>query len=176
MSAAVITNHYINTSSNIPAINEIEIESASCDTNGARYYKNPTPEMLAQAEENNQRMGGMIFIESSGKRGKFIAPKTIKVNQFITETKEIDFSLADFAVPVTTIHVKDFLGGIRITVPPGVRVEEQTVGIISDTKLSKAVSGTSYEDGPLIVVKGAHVLSKVNVKVNNEVPPIAILQ
>merc|ERR1712228_771990 len=110
------------------------------------------------------------------KRGKFIVPKTIKVNQFVTGTKEIDFSLADFAVPVTTIYVKDVLGGVKLIVPPGVRVEDQAVGVISDTKHSKADGVSDYENGPLIIVKGAHVLSKVNVKVNKRVPPITIVQ
>lgn len=174
MSAAIIANPSITLSKSSTA-NEIE---STYNANGARYYKNPCQEMLARAQGNDERIGGMIFVESSGKRGKFLVPDTIKVSQFLTETKEIDFSEADFAVPVTTIHVKDFLGGIRLTVPPGVRVETQAVGFLSDTKYSKALAGdnaTDYNNGPLIIVKGAHILSKINVKVNSEVPPITII-
>mmetsp|Transcript_10185 Transcript_10185/g.14947 ORF Transcript_10185/g.14947 Transcript_10185/m.14947 type:complete len:143 (-) Transcript_10185:14-442(-) len=96
----------------------------------AGYYKNPTIEMLAEAEENDLRMGGAIFIQkSSCKGGKFLAPRKIKINQILTDSKKIDFSLAYFAVPVTTIHVKDFLGGVKLTVPLGVRVETHAVGL-----------------------------------------------
>lgn len=150
------------------------------DTNGARYYKKPTVEMLTQACEIDERIGGMIFVETSEKRGKFIVPRTIKVSQFLTETKKIDFSEADFALPVTTIYVKDFLGGIQLIVPPGVHVETHVAGLLSKTTHSKSVivdNATDYENcPPIIVVKGTHVLSKVKVKVNMKVPPITIVQ
>eukprot|EP00547_Thalassionema_nitzschioides_P002086 CAMPEP_0194210862 /NCGR_PEP_ID=MMETSP0156-20130528/9156_1 /TAXON_ID=33649 /ORGANISM="Thalassionema nitzschioides, Strain L26-B" /LENGTH=170 /DNA_ID=CAMNT_0038938273 /DNA_START=50 /DNA_END=558 /DNA_ORIENTATION=- len=141
--------------------------------NGSRYYKNPTAEMLAEAEEKNMRMGGMIFIEkgSGVKRGKFLVPKTITVSQFITGGKEIDLSSADFVVPVTTIYMKDFFGGIELTVPLGVRVEEESVGFLSDTHVTKKLANADCETGPLIILKGMHILSDLSVKVNDKVPP-----
>lgn len=176
-----MTTVAINVPFNMPV--NYEIKSTHNNTNGARCYKNATPELRAQArqENNKQRVKFLVpetisvselLVESSSKRGKFLVPETIQASQLLTETKEIDFSLAEFAVPVTTIHAKNFLGGIKLTVPPGVRVETQTeMGCCS--RDSKPVIDCAT--GPLIIVKGARFPSDIHVKVNREVPPITIV-
>merc|ERR1712043_45583 len=70
--------------------------------NGAMYFKNPSPEML-ERPNNNRFVGGVLFIETSDPNGKFTVPKSITATSVLSGSK-IDFSVADFIHPVTTIR------------------------------------------------------------------------
>jgi len=146
------------------------------ETNGAKYYKNPPAELLAEAERN-QNVGGFAYMNSSSKGGKFIVPKKINVTQFVTGDIELDFSLAEFVHPTTEIAVKDFLGGTEITVPKGVTVNTNTAQFLSDNGNNQAADSTvEVVNNPIINVRGFSILGGVEVEINEDVPAITIVE
>lgn len=147
---------------------------AGNEEGGAKYYKNPSPSMLEEAMKN-EKAGGAIFMESEDKSGKFVVPKEVKVMQFVTDSLTLDFSVADFVFETTTITVKDFLGGVKVKVPPGVRVESKTMNFLSDMS-KKLADAHAVADSPRIVIKGVSFMGKVDIKVNDKVPPIVVVE
>uniref|UniRef100_A0A7S1B9K8 Cell wall-active antibiotics response LiaF-like C-terminal domain-containing protein n=1 Tax=Corethron hystrix TaxID=216773 RepID=A0A7S1B9K8_9STRA len=148
--------------------------SGSGDTKEAcaMYWKNPAPEMVGRAKKK-QIVGGLLFIEASEPKGKFIVPKSYNAISVLNEFK-IDLSYADFVHPITTIHSVGTLGELKIIVPRGVLIETSGLGVLGEFKgTDQNISATS--EGPLIRVQGVSVLASVNVKVNKDVPPVRII-
>ena len=158
---------------------------------GALYFKNPSPEMIAKS--NSQVSGGILFIQGPSVGGKFTVPKTLNVGHILSGEK-VDLSMADFVHPITTIYVGTILGGIKIFVPPGVRVETSGIGILGGFKgvndgCSHRRSRSSCssrnlhshqphagQDAPTIQVTGLSILGGVKVIVNDKVPPVRIVE
>ena len=144
--------------------------------NTAMFWKNPTEIMLERAS-SYQAMGGILFIGASGcTKGKFTLPKTIHCGQILTGNK-LDLSIADFVHPVTTILVGTILGGFKLIVPRGVRVETQGFGILGGFKglRSQTVHAGEVDNAPLIVLQGAAILGGAKVVVNDSVPPVQVI-
>jgi len=138
----------------------------------AMYWKNPTPEMAGRAKKR-KLVGGVLFIEGSEPKGKFIVPKSYKAISILNGFK-IDLSYADFVHPITTIHSVGTLGELQIIVPRGVLVETSGLGILGEFMgTDQNISATS--EGPIVRVQGVSVLGSVNVKVNKDVPPVRII-
>ena len=141
----------------------------------AVYWKNPSQAMLESA--NTKHMGGVLIIQTPDLKGKFTVAKQIHVGQILQGCK-IDLSVADFVYPVTTIMAGAILGSLSVTVPRGVRVECQGVGILGtfgSLKGGQTVHVGQIEDSPLLVIKGAAILASVSVKLNEYVPPIRVV-
>ena len=142
----------------------------------AMFWKNPT-EIMLQRASSYQALGGILFIGTSGRtKGKFTVPKTIHCGQILTGNK-LDVSIADFVHPVTTILVGTILGGFKLTVPRGVRVETQGFGILGGFKglSSQTVHAGEVDNTPLIVLQGAAILGGAKVVVNDSVPPVQVI-
>jgi hypothetical protein len=143
----------------------------------ALFWKNPSPAMLSHAAKY-EAMGGVLFISTHGRyEGKFTVPKTIHVGQVLTATK-IDLSVADFVHPVSTISVGTVLGGLKVTVPRGVRVETHGIGILGAFRGidSQTVNAGQGQDAPLVIVQGMTILGGATVVVNRGVPPIHVIE
>lgn len=150
-----------------------EMSESMSEINGAKFYKNPSTAMMEEAMKN-EHAGGVIFLESAHKGGKFVVPKKISVTQFISDSLELDFSVADFVFPTTEISIKDFLGGTRIKVPKGVIVQTKTMNFMSDQNKNLADTAAG-DDAPRIVVKGITILGKLKVNINDDVPALTIV-
>lgn len=142
-------------------------------TRSALYFKHPSPEIMERSK-NWGLSFGVLFIGTPRQMGKFTVPKKISVVSVLDGTK-IDLSIADFVFPVTWIRVfPSVLSGVEITVPRGVRVETQGLGILGGIKgISQNIPVS--DDGPRVVVQGLTVLGGIKVKVNYEVPPVQIV-
>lgn len=154
--------------------------TASATTNeegtmyAANYFLNPTGDMLAQATTEGR--GGILFIESCGSRssGKYTVPKEIASGRILSGDK-IDLSYADFVHPVTTISTGTILGGLKVVVPRGVRVETRGLGILGGFKgLNNTVH--AGQEAPLVVVQGLAILGGVKVSLNRDAPPLRVIK
>ena len=149
----------------------------SGDVQSARYYKSPTPDMLERALHTQKTSGGILFVHVlSNYRGKFAVPRSIKSGHILSGDK-IDLSYADFVHPVTKINVGVLLGGVKVVIPRGVRVEMKGIGILGGFEYRRKgqTVGVDY-DAPLVVLEGFSMLGGVDVKVNESVPPVRVIQ
>lgn len=151
--------------------------NVNIDTAAAMFWKNPSSVMLERAA-NYTAMGGILFIGNSCRthQGKFTLPKTIHCGQILKGNK-LDLSRADFIHPVTTILVGTILGGFKLVVPRGVRVETTGFGILGGFQglSSQNVNAGQVDDAPMVVVQGMAILGGVKVTVNHEVPAVQII-
>ena len=147
----------------------------------ALFYSNPTPEMLQRSQQ--RCIGGVLFIETSGLKGKFTMPREIHVGQILGGV-HMNASAATFVHAVTTINVGAILGGVKLTVPRGVKVETAGVSILGTfasspaTTVDESSSSTSFAAAPqypTILVRGATILGAVHVKVNHDCPPVQVI-
>jgi hypothetical protein len=143
--------------------------------NSALYFKNPSPEIMGRAKSFGFNLG-VLFIATCNPRGKFTVPKSIVVVSVLSVCK-INLSIADFVHPVTTILViPSVLSGLLITVPRGVRVETQGIGIIGVIWGLSTQNIHVGQEGPLLIVKGLTVMGGVKVSVNKKVPPVTVVE
>ena len=139
----------------------------------AMYFKNPSSEMLRQTSSNSA-YGGVLFIEMSCPKGKYTLPKFVHVGQVLNGQK-LDLSYADFVYPITTISVGTVLGGCKVIVPRGVRVETKGLGILGGFKGLSSTAIHAGQDAPTLVVQGVSILGGVKVTVNTNVPPVRVV-
>jgi hypothetical protein len=146
---------------------------AAAETEGALFWKNPSPALLERATSITE--GGVLFIQTPNyTKGKFVLAKSLNVGHILSGTK-IDLSRADFVHPVSTIYAGTILGGIEVIVPRGVRVETSGIGILGGFKGMRSQTVNAGQDAPLVVIKGLAILGGVNVVVNDDVPPVRIV-
>lgn len=143
----------------------------------AIYWKNPPSQLLAHAKRKKSFvgiLGGNICNNGANNSSRIVVPKKIEAAQ-VLGSMVVDLSHADFVYPVTSIDSGTVLGELKIIVPRGVRVENHGVSILAETKI-QAADNYIQEDAPLIILKGATVLGSTNVRVNNNVPPLRVIQ
>eukprot|EP00980_Cylindrotheca_fusiformis_P017805 scaffold5622_cov129-Cylindrotheca_fusiformis.AAC.4 len=146
----------------------------STEMHRAMYFKNPSQEMLKRASKHDFKLGAM-FIMTPERKGKYTVPATISAVTLMSGGK-IDFSRADFVYPETTILVVPcIMAGLIIKVPRGVRVEIQGLGIMGIMSGLKTQNIHVGQTGPLIIVKGVAIMGAVKVFVNENVPPIKVV-
>ena len=138
----------------------------------ALYFKNPTVDMLRKNE--NQLLGGILFIATSNQNGKFTVPKYIYGGAILSGI-HLDLSAADFVHPETKINAGTILGGLKLIVPRGVRVETRGVGILGGFKGLNTQNVHAGQDAPLVTVYGLAILGGLKVTVNENVPPVRIV-
>ena len=147
------------------------------NTETAMFWKHPSPVVLERAA-HYQALGGILFLGVSGARtkGKFTVPQTIHCGQILTGNK-LDLSKADFVHPVTTILVGTILGGFKLIVPRGVRVDTNGFGILGGFKgiQSQTVHAGEVDNAPLIILHGFAILGGAKVSVNYDVPPVQVI-
>ncbi|KDO19812.1 hypothetical protein SPRG_14674 [Saprolegnia parasitica CBS 223.65] len=86
----------------------------------------------------------------------------------------IDLSHATFVHPTTVVKVYAILGGVRIVLPRGVRVESSGIGVAGSFK--SVVQGDSLSlEAPLVQIRGVSVLGKTAHSVNHNAPPVAMM-
>ena len=142
--------------------------------NFARFYKNPSQEMLKSVSDHHIDFG-LLFINTPCKSGKITVPRVIDVFSVLNGTK-IDLSVADFIHPTTTVRiVPSIMSGMKIIVPRGVRVEVQGLAIMGGMKGPRRHNIDVSQDAPLLLVQGLTVMGGVKVSVNERVPPIQVV-
>ena len=139
----------------------------------ANYFLNPTQEMLKRTQVD--AMGGILFIGTWGSGGKFTLAKEIAVGRILGGDK-IDLSRADFVHPITTISTGNILGGLKVIVPRGVRVETRGLGILGGFKGLDSQTVHAGQDAPLVIIQGLAILGGVKATINHDAPPLKIVK
>ncbi|MEU8436931.1 DUF1707 domain-containing protein [Streptomyces sp. NPDC029216] len=84
---------------------------------------------------------------------------------------ELDLREADFAAPEVVITCVAIMGGIEITVPPGVEVDVRGIGIMGGFDQGRSLENRPEPGAPRVVVNGLAFWGGVAVKVKSPKPP-----
>jgi len=161
-----------------PSINierAVPYTSLAVSAGRAQYH----PEASAELERERKmhmkgKAFGVLFIRGGDfldAHGPVVVPRKIVV-LVILSGAHIDLSEAIFVHPVTEIRVVSILGGVVVTLPPGVRLETTGLAILG------SFAGTSKPpvtlDAPLLRMKGVAILGAAVGSTNETAPVISI--
>lgn len=90
--------------------------------------------------------------------GTWLVPPTVDVSTFMGGAK-IDFREATFESKETTIHLNSVMGEIKIWLPAGVEVVDDSRMVMSETKLKKL--SPPIPGRPRIVLTGLQIMSSL---------------
>lgn len=146
------------------------------DRQSAMYFKNPTQEMIEQSYHTSKISAGIMFIQSPRNfKGKFTLAKSVTAGH-IMSGDTIDLSMVDFIHPVTKIMVSALMGGVHVIVPRGVRVQTNGLGIMGSFRgIRSGQTVHAGQDAPLVILNGLAIMGGVDVRVNEDVPPVRII-
>ncbi|MFF4370370.1 DUF1707 domain-containing protein [Streptomyces sp. NPDC001594] len=84
---------------------------------------------------------------------------------------ELDLREADFAAPEVVITCVAIMGGIEITVPPGVEVDVRGIGVMGGFDQGRSLENRPEPGAPRVIVNGLAFWGGVAVKVKAPKPP-----
>jgi len=107
-----------------------------------------------------------LFALMSGvvRRGLWTVPRQLQAIAFMGGI-ELDFRSARLTEPVTEINIFAMMGGVVITVPPGVRIESEGFAIMGGFDDHRAAMSTMDPNAPLIRLRGLAIMGGVEVRV-----------
>ena len=98
------------------------------------------------------------------RRGRWPVPRHLKVFVCFAGA-ELDLRQAQFGPGVTDIDVVAIMGGVEITVPPGVRVESSGLPILAGFEADSGDLEPPSADQPTVRVSGVAIMAGVSTKV-----------
>lgn len=166
---------------NVPMATLVGEQGGNATLASAVYYSNPDNPRVKQLQaESLSRNGfGMTFVRAGtlDLMGKFVVPQKVRIT-VIMHGGELDLSHALFVFPVTDISLLCICGGVRIVLPPGVRVENTGLGVCGDfsSEMHSAVNldPGSNLDAPLVRISGMAICGGATSEVNVGVLPLTI--
>ena len=102
-------------------------------------------------------LGGVV------RKGSWVVPRHVKIFAFMGGA-EIDLREAKFAPGVTEIEANVIMGGVEITVPPGVRVESLGGAFMGGFEANAGDAMATGPDAPVLRVSGMAIMGGVEVK------------
>ena len=117
-----------------------------------------------RAEEG---MGGRTLVAvMSGitRRGDWRVPRQLNLIAFMGGM-ELDFRHARLTAAVTEINILAVMGGVQVTVPPGVRIESEGFAIMGGFEDAHGQSPPTDPNAPVIRLKGFALMGGVEVRV-----------
>ena len=106
----------------------------------------------------------MAFMGGVARKGSWMVPRHFKVVA-VMGGAEIDLRDARFAPGVTEIEVMALMGGVEITVPPGVRVETMGTALMGGFEATAGDIHATDPSAPILRVSGMAVMGGVEVRV-----------
>jgi hypothetical protein len=106
----------------------------------------------------------VAFMSGVVRRGQWTVPRTVYAVAFMGGV-EIDLRNARLTAPVTEIQVLAIMGGVEVTVPPGVRVESDGFAIMGGFEDQIETAASSDPNAPLVRLTGFALMGGVEVKV-----------
>jgi hypothetical protein len=123
----------------------------------------PRPATTVQPRESAPRrflalMSGVV------RKGRWVVPGRIRAVAIMGGI-ELDLSAAELTAPITEIHVTAIMGGVVVSVPPGVRLESDGLAILGgfEDQLHEPASGDP--NAPVVRVRGLAFMGAVETKV-----------
>ena len=120
-------------------------------------------EQMPQARATASRASGSIvaILGGSSRSGKWYPPRHLRVVTFLGGT-ELDFREAVLPAGGTDVDIHCVLGGVEITVPPGLTVQVEGIGILG--AFEDRSKGAPPGETPVLRVTGQVILGGVEVK------------
>jgi hypothetical protein len=122
------------------------------------------PPLFAPPSSAPERGFVMAILGGVSRKGNWMVPRHLKV-MVVLGGAEIDLRDGRLSPGVTQIDVMAFMGGVEITVPPGVRVESMGGAFLGGFE-SSAGDSSAYDPGaPVLRVSGIAIMGGVDVRV-----------
>lgn len=124
----------------------------------------PAPRLYDTAPAPVAQAGTTHWLNDIRRTGTFQLAELEK-HTLVAADMDLDLREATLSAPVTVIDVTSYLGDIRITVPPGVRVDNRLHGILADVRedSGRAVGPSS----PTVVLRGRSYGGDVKIRVRD---------
>ena len=100
-------------------------------------------------------------MSSTRREGVWTVPRTLHVSAFMGEVR-IDMTRAVFTVPVVELDASVIMGEVKLIVPEGVNVIDESTHIMSEFKVKGSLRPAP--DAPTIVVRGSSVMGGITAK------------
>ena len=117
---------------------------------------------------------GVLFIHAGSfiqATGAVVVPRRIVITVLMSGSS-VDLSQATFVHPLTDIHVCSVLGSVRISLPPGVRLQSSGVGILGG--FSGSCNAHWSLDAPVVRLTGVALLGAVKSNTDDSAPAILV--
>lgn len=110
-----------------------------------------------------ERGYALAILGGSSRKGVWVPPRRLHAVA-VMGGAELDFREARFGAPVVEVDAFALMGGIHVTVPPGVRVEAHGFGIMGgfDDRSSNAKADPA---APLLRIRGFALMGGVHIEV-----------
>lgn len=118
---------------------------------------------VALAAPRRERQTLLAILGGATRRGTWIVPKRMKAVAIMGGI-ELDFREASFAPGVTELRIFTLMGGVEITVPPGLAVETHGSGILGGFDQVARTPVLPEPESPLLRITGVAMLGGVEVK------------
>jgi hypothetical protein len=122
------------------------------------------PAPPVRAEEGYASRTLFALMSGITRRGHWMVPRQLNTIALMGGM-ELDFRSAQLTHPVTEINVLVIMGGIVVTVPPGVRVESEGFAIMGGFEDGRSAASTTDPNAPLIRLKGFALMGGVELRV-----------
>jgi Domain of unknown function (DUF1707) len=99
-------------------------------------------------------MGGVV------RKGRWLVPRRLRALAIMGGV-EIDLRDADFSPGVTEIWALAIMGGVGITVPPGVRLEVDGLAVMGGFSDQEGLPAVARDDAPVVRVRGLALMGGV---------------
>lgn len=100
-------------------------------------------------------------MSSTRREDVWTVPRTLHVSAFMGEVR-IDMTRAVFTVPVVELDASVIMGEVKLIVPEGVNVIDESTHIMSEFKVKGSLRPAP--DAPTIVVRGSSVMGGITAK------------
>jgi hypothetical protein len=122
------------------------------------------PPLLAPPSAVPERGFVMAILGGVSRKGNWMVPRHLKV-MAVLGGAEIDLRDGRLAPGVTQVDVFALMGGVEITVPPGVRVESMGGAFLGGFEASAGDASGYDPTAPVLRVAGLAILGGVDVRV-----------
>ncbi len=123
-----------------------------------------SPPMLAPPSGVPERGVVLAILGGASRKGSWTVPRHLKVFT-VMGGAEIDLRDGRFPPGITTIDVMAIMGGVEITVPPGVRVESMGAAFLGGFANSAGDASANDQAAPVLRVAGIAIMGGVDVRV-----------
>ncbi len=118
--------------------------------------------LTAPVAEVRDKQVVVAVMGAATRKGSWVPPRQLHVFA-IMGGAELDFREARFGPGIVEVTVFALMGGVEITVPPGVRVEVEGIGIMGAFDEQRLAAGPPDPGAPVIRVGGVALMGGVEI-------------
>jgi hypothetical protein len=142
---------------------ELEAALAGLDLSPRSETDPGHPVLIASPETVPMRSVAMAVLGGFEAKGSWVVPRELQVTA-ILGGGELDMREARFAPGITEINITALLGGVQITVPPGVRVEVLGSAMMGGFAQSGTDETAFDPSAPVLRIRGIAIMGGVDVR------------